>query len=100
MSCYLFDFDGTLVDSMPIYADMMLRILDEHQVSYGSDIIKVITPLGYAGAAKLFREMGLRLSQEELVALMQRYLNLIKGLPGCAWNMHKAISRGVAGSVN
>lgn len=73
MSCYLFDFDGTLVDSMPIYADMMLRILDEHQVSYGSDIIKVITPLGYAGAAKLFREMGLRLSQEELVALMQRY---------------------------
>ena len=26
---YLFDFDGTLVDSMPTYASQMLRILEE-----------------------------------------------------------------------
>ena len=29
---YLFDFDGTLVDSMPTYVAAMLRILDENQV--------------------------------------------------------------------
>ena len=52
MKTYLFDFDGTLVDSMPIYASMMLRILDEQGVAYGEDIIKIITPLGYAGTAK------------------------------------------------
>ena len=28
--CYLFDFDGTLVDSMPYYARAMLQILDEY----------------------------------------------------------------------
>ena len=43
MKYYLFDFDGTLVDSMPTYAAMMLRILDENKISYGDDIIKIIT---------------------------------------------------------
>ena len=28
---YLFDFDGTLVDSMPTYVGVMLRILDENK---------------------------------------------------------------------
>lgn len=27
---WLFDFDGTLVDSMPTYASVMLRILDDN----------------------------------------------------------------------
>ena len=42
---YLFDFDGTLVDSMPAYVSVMLRILDESGVKYEKDIIKTITPL-------------------------------------------------------
>ena len=29
---YLFDFDGTLVDSMPTFVSSMLRILDENGV--------------------------------------------------------------------
>ena len=47
MKTYLFDFDGTLVDSMPTYGAVMKRILDENRVSYGDDIIKIITPLGF-----------------------------------------------------
>jgi len=70
---YLFDFDGTLVDSMKIYAEMMLRILDENQISYGPDIIKIITPLGYVGTARLFREMGLKQPEEEIIGTMHRY---------------------------
>ena len=73
MNTYLFDFDGTLVDSMPTYAAMMLRILDENQIPYEPDIIKVITPLGYKGTAKVFRQMGLDLPEDEIVATMQRY---------------------------
>ena len=42
-STYLFDFDGTLVDSMPSFVSVMLRILDESGVEYGDDIIKIIT---------------------------------------------------------
>ena len=29
---YLFDFDGTLVDSMPTFSSIMLNILDEYGV--------------------------------------------------------------------
>ena len=56
MKTYLFDFDGTLVDSMPVYASLMIRILDENNVSYGDDIVKIITPLGFRGTAKYFVE--------------------------------------------
>lgn len=71
MSTYLFDFDGTLVDSMPVYAAMMLSILDEKNVRHGDDIIKIITPLGYRGTAKYFIEtLGMDMDEDDLVALM------------------------------
>ena len=73
-SAYLFDFDGTLVDSMPSYISVMLRILDENGVGYGEDLIKVITPLGYAGTAKYYtQKLGLKMPEDEIVALMKRY---------------------------
>jgi len=67
---YLFDFDGTLVDSMPIYAAMMLGILEENGIPHEKDIIKVTTPLGYPGTAKLFHDMGLDRPVEEIIAVM------------------------------
>jgi HAD superfamily hydrolase (TIGR01509 family) len=71
---YLFDFDGTLVDSMPSYIAVMLRILDENNVAYGKDIIKIITPLGYLGTAKYYIEqLGLDMPVEEIVERMNRY---------------------------
>lgn len=48
---FLFDFDGTLVDSMPAFVSVMLRILDENDIKYEQDIVKIITPLGYLGTA-------------------------------------------------
>lgn len=73
MKNYLFDFDGTLVDSMPTYVSMMLRILDENGIKYSDDIVKIITPLGYAGTAKYFVEMGLDKPVDELIATMNSY---------------------------
>jgi len=73
MKTYLFDFDGTLVDSMPTYVAMMLRILDENNIPYGDDIVKIITPLGYAGTADYFIQLGMPLSKEEIMALMHKY---------------------------
>lgn len=71
---YLFDFDGTLVDSMPAFISVMLRILDENNIKYESDIIKIITPLGYAGTAKYYTEkLGLKIPEDELLALMNKY---------------------------
>ena len=73
MRAYLFDFDGTLVDSMPTYGALMLRILNENHIPYGDDIVKIITPLGFAGTAEYFIGMGLNMPKDELVGLMHQY---------------------------
>lgn len=71
---YLFDFDGTLVDSMPTYVGVMLRILNENNVPYGNDLIKIITPLGFLNTAKYFRDqLALDLPEEKIMALMREY---------------------------
>lgn len=49
---YIFDFDGTLVDSMPVFAQTMLQIVEENHLDCPDDIIKIITPLGYEGTAE------------------------------------------------
>lgn len=74
MYTYLFDFDGTLVDSMPTYIHSMLRILDENNISYEPDIVKIITPLGIAGTAEYFIKMGLDLTKEKIMASMKEYM--------------------------
>ena len=73
--CYLFDFDGTLVDSMPTFVSCMLRILDENGISYENNIIKIITPLGLSGTANYYIEqMGVQMSKEQLIGVMKDYM--------------------------
>lgn len=75
MGIYIFDFDGTLGDSMPSFAKKMLEILREHHVEYSEEIIKIITPLGYKGTAKYFiQEFGLPYTVDELIAKMHEVL--------------------------
>ena len=70
MQHYLFDFDGTLVDSMPVYASIMKGILDEHHIPYGDDLIKIITPLGYHDTAVYFQKLGVPLEKDRILACM------------------------------
>lgn len=73
--CYLFDFDGTLVDSMPTFVSAMLRILDENNIHYGKNIIKTITPLGLNGTAEYYiNELALNMNKDELLCLMKEYM--------------------------
>ena len=74
MKTYLFDFDGTLVDSMPTYASVMLRVLDENGAEYPPDVIKMITPLGSLGTAKYFQSCGVKLTVEQILTDMAKYL--------------------------
>ena len=68
MKTYLFDFDGTLVDSMPSFVAGVLKELDKNNCSYGEDVIKIITPLGFAGTADYFiKTFHLSMPKEELV---------------------------------
>ncbi|MEE1278354.1 MAG: HAD-IA family hydrolase, partial [Acutalibacteraceae bacterium] len=74
MKKYLFDFDGTLVDSMPTFVTSMLRILDENNIKYGEDIIKIITPLGLEGPADDFVKIGVPHTKTEIMLLMKKYM--------------------------
>ena len=74
MNTYLFDFDGTLVDSMPTYVSAMLRILDENHITYGDDIVKIITPLGLGGAADYFFTLGITEPKPQLLQRMKAYM--------------------------
>jgi HAD superfamily hydrolase (TIGR01509 family) len=74
MKTYLFDFDGTLVDSMPSYCAAMLRILDDDGISYGPDIIKIITPLGMHGTAEYFIGLGVNRTKEDIMRKMGKYV--------------------------
>lgn len=72
---YLFDFDGTLVDSMPTFISSMLRILDENGIQYDDSLIKTITPLGLDGTASYYIDtLGLAMEKEQLVLLIKEYL--------------------------
>lgn len=74
MKTYLFDFDGTLVDSMPTFSSVMLRVLDENGVNYPDDVIKIITPLGYGGTARYFKEeLGMKISLDEISESIYAY---------------------------
>ena len=71
---YIFDFDGTLVDSMPAWSAKMLYVLKESGTAYPDDIIKILTPLGDIGSAKYFQEqLGCTWNQEQMFAKMDEY---------------------------
>ena len=71
---YIFDFDGTLVDSMPYWAEKMLSILNKAQVDYPDDIITTIATLGDVGSAKYFKEvLGVKFSYEQMFEMMDEF---------------------------
>lgn len=71
---YIFDFDGTLVDSMPCWSKKMINILDKNKIEYPKDIIRIITPLGDLGTAEYFRDvLQVKLSIEEMLAQMDEF---------------------------
>lgn len=71
---YIFDFDGTLVDSMPDWSKKMINILERNHVEYPLDIIKTIATLGDLGSAKYFKEVfNVELTIEEMLEQMDEY---------------------------
>lgn len=74
MDTFLFDFDGTLVDSMPVYTRSMLKILDDEGIPYDGELVKTITPLGLLGTAEYYVKIGVVKTKEQIVTLMGEYM--------------------------
>ena len=68
----LFDMDGTLVDSMPYWARSVIQILEEEGIPYPDDLVRILTPLGYRGSARYYREvLGMNDDEDDLVRRMK-----------------------------
>lgn len=72
---YLFDLDGTLVNSMPFYTKGTLSVLDDEGIPYEPELINVLTPLGYTKTAEYYIDnMGVKGTVEEIVARLEKKL--------------------------
>ena len=59
MKHFIFDFDGVLADSMPVWAGVYMGLLIDNGIEVPPDMIKDITPLGNSGATRYCIEHGL-----------------------------------------
>ena len=87
---YIFDLDGTLVDSMPSFAKGILKIADDAGLSYDETLLKILTPLGYQKSAEYYvNVLGVPDTVENIVDkirqnLVYEYTNNIVAKPGVA----------------
>lgn len=68
---YIFDMDGTLVDSVYALENGVKNYLDSKGIAYPDNIVEIITPLGYRGAAEYLKSLGLDLPVEEIEQAMK-----------------------------
>lgn len=97
---YVFDLDGTLVNSMPYFKRAMLSIADDEGIEYDDELIKILTPLGYVGGAKYYIETyGVDATVDELcekvrVRLVHEYTYNIKLKDGVGEYLKKLTDEG------
>ncbi len=72
---YLFDFDGTLADSMPTWAGFHISMLKEYGISCPDGFVKTITPLGNVRASEYTISLGVDLTLDEYLSRMQVVLS-------------------------
>lgn len=57
---YIFDLDGTLINSVSYIAKGVYNFFDSRGVAYPKDIVKIIMPMGYTGFAKYAISLGVK----------------------------------------
>ncbi|MBQ4150432.1 MAG: HAD family hydrolase [Clostridia bacterium] len=68
---YIFDMDGTLIDSVYALDKSVRTFLDPLQIDYPDNIVEIITPLGYTGAAEYIQSLGVDMEVDKLTTLMK-----------------------------
>ena len=71
---YIFDFDGTLVDSMDTWAGAHIQALRDAGISCPDGFVKTITPLGNLQASKYTLSLGINMTLEEYLEILNTRL--------------------------
>ena len=71
---YLFDFDGTLVDSMPTWSGVHVNALKSAGIPVPDDFVQTITPLGNYRASQYTISLGLDVSLESYLDFVSKTL--------------------------
>lgn len=74
LNYYIFDFDGTLVDSMPVWAGSHIQALQRGGIPVPGDFVETITPLGNYNASKYTISLGLDITLEDYLTDLTRVL--------------------------
>jgi len=71
---YIFDFDGTLIDSMPIHEAKILHLFHLSGIEPPPNLINVLTPLGDKGAIPYLRQhFPVRHTDEQIYEALDSY---------------------------
>lgn len=73
---YIFDFDGTLVDSMPFWAGTHQKGLEAYGISAPDGFAQYITPLGNVKAAQYAVSLGVPITAEAHLANIKAALEI------------------------
>ncbi|MGK0720789.1 HAD family hydrolase [Leucobacter sp. W1478] len=68
LAAVLWDMDGTLIDSEPLWLEAELAILERYGIPMTIEIRNRLIGSGLWDAAELFRELGVNLSADDIVA--------------------------------
>lgn len=67
LAAVLWDMDGTLIDSEPLWIKVELEMLDRYDLAMSEDTHKRMIGSGLWAAAEHFRELGVPLTADEIV---------------------------------
>ena len=101
MAAYIFDFDGTLVDSMPAFSRAILRTLDDFAVEHPDNVVEIVTPLDTAGKIAYFTALGVPAGFQQALGknLYTEYAQNIPAKESVIETLHELKARGHSLSI-
>ncbi len=98
---YIFDMDGTLIDSMPMWYSINEEFLTSMGVEFNDDIAREIGPMSIVGASDyLIERFGLPVTAKELTEafmtlLYQKYRSSVTVKPGVVEFLEQCKAEGI-----
>ena len=86
---HIFDMDGTILDSMPMWSTIASDYLDSYDIPHDDDVNKLIEAYTLENAAKYFIELGLNKTIDDIIKdiydfSFNKYKNKIPAKPDMA----------------